>query len=861
MKLKLNKWPKFDVRTRNDLIFKFRKLAKQYTPEWSFDEKNSDFGVTLAKIFCEMQENTLSKLNKSLYNLYLTFLQLIGTTPKPAVPASGIVVVEAMENSSGSYIPKSTRITADGPDGDIIFETQEDIFIIDSNIKKIIFTNFENDKIISAYENEFKPFRIYDCQNNKNLQYRAIYLYNDIIFNSSETNLIFSFENRFSKKSEEELLEVLSKSEWQYFDGKNWEKIEIVKKTENKCIEVLFSSKPQKTNFMDKTARFIRVIPNCSEIKLTKITCISTPKKLQPEIFISDENQLEKSEFLPFDEKYMLYNCFYIKSDEVFSKIGAKIEFEVKLHFIKIKTDLKNSEIKYKFIMSDMDFSNMEPYDITIEKVMWEYWNGSGWAKLNFLSNNESRIFEATGKDEIRKLSFICPKDLKEISVGAYDGLFIRARIAKINNQFDIMANYITPCISDFSINYSFSNPEELREVFICANADKYRLEFPTNCDIPISLIENIISKEPTMYICLEKGIVGGPIRIFFDIQEGIYRNKHLTKWEHWAKSSNGNFEWKYLNVIDGTSGFTHSGTVTILGKDDFILRNLFGITGFFLRITNINGSFNNLKTECLPTILDIKFNAVKILQKESTEPEFFEIESGQKNKICTLSHKGVSGITVWVNEAGRISTQEKDELAQDPEDKAQIKYNSLGDMEKIWVKWQPVDSFLSSGPQDRVYQINFSESQIIFGDGKNGKIPPEQYDESIKIEYFFCVGQNGNIDSGAVKDFASVMPNATKLYNPYPISGGLDLEKLENTAQRLFLEIQGGDRLVSAQDFEKAILSNDRNIYAVKCLAHINKFSETDIGQISIAILPKNFPCGHKNFEGIKKQILKLLK
>ncbi|MDR1240832.1 MAG: hypothetical protein LBK29_03070 [Oscillospiraceae bacterium] len=864
MKLFANKYPKIDHRTYENLIEDFKKMAREYTPGWNFEEQSKDFGVALAKIFCEMQENTIERLNGSLYNLYLTFLQLMGLSPNPAVPAKGIVIADAVKNSKGSYVKKRSKITAESMvNGEsVIFETQEDLFIADNSIEKIIMTDFENDRITIVYDssNDFKPFHIYDCSAGVNLQFHAIYFKNDVIFNFSKTDLTFRFENRSSEKTEKEILGIFLMSKWQCFDGNEWKEAIEVTETENRGINIKFDSKPQMTQLLNETARFIRVILNVSEVDLTRITCYPSPVVSQAEEFLKGEDQLEKKEFLPFDEKYMIYDCFYIKSDEIFSKIGAKIEIKINISFVKIKTDTKNPTIKYKMIMSDIDFADMTPSDITIERVNWEYWNGKGWAKISFLNENSEKIFKAANEKEERTIKFICPEDIKERSVGAYEGMFVRARVSKINNQFDVMANYITPCISSLQINCSYDNPKEIKEIFSTSNLQTYKIEIPAECETPIILMKNIISEKPCMYLCLSNPISEGVVNIFFEIEEGVYKNKFSTRWEYWARFSDRKFGWKYLNVIDMTDGFTHSESVSIVGKNDFAKGIFFGLEGYFLKITDICKESLKARTKSLPMLRDIKFNSVKVLQNETCLPEFFEIEKGQKNKICSLSRKGASNISVWVNETGKISLKDQEKLLSAENNDAIVEYNGLGKIENIWIKWHQVNSLLSCGPYDRVCEVNFSDSKVTFGDGKNGMIPPEQYGESIKIEYSVCNGKNGNVDSYGIKDFVSVVPGASKIYNPKPLSDGLDTEALEYASYRIFTKIQGGDRLVSVADLEHAIIACDQNIHSIRCLPHFNRFSEPDIGQISISVLPEQFPCGYEKFTAIKKRIFSLL-
>ena len=105
--------PKLDNRDSEKLLNEVKKLAKQYTPEWNFDKTSSDFGVTFARVFSSMMENTISRYNKTSYNHYLTFLNMLGTKLKPSSASNGMIIVNATKDTEGAYIDKGTPVFAD----------------------------------------------------------------------------------------------------------------------------------------------------------------------------------------------------------------------------------------------------------------------------------------------------------------------------------------------------------------------------------------------------------------------------------------------------------------------------------------------------------------------------------------------------------------------------------------------------------------------------------------------------------------------------------------------------------------------------------------------------------------------------
>lgn len=871
--------PKLDGRDFGDLLNEVKYLARQYTPEWNFDENSSDMGIIFSKVYCHMMESTLSRYNKTSYNHYLTFLNMLGTRLRPAAPASGMIVAKVSSGTSGAYINKGTPLFADADtdDGMVIYETVDSLSAVDTSIESVYFTEPRSDFIGCVYDSvddsadkKVGPFRIFDNLFYQNLQCHEIYFGDETVFNMSNTNVTFSFYNNLSAKSQKALPDIFSDAEnvtWEYYTGKKWVKVDYSEKTEN-GVKIKFKGTTQFFTVMNNLSRFIRCrfnrIPE-GGISVTGITYQSHSEELKADEFFSDETELSKNDFFPFGEQYTMYNTFSLSCDEAFTKKGAIIEISADIQFVKVKIDAQNPAKRYKFMMTALDFADLQPDDIQIEKVKWEYWNGSGWAKLTpqdsdeeFFKVSEHKVSEQ--EETRRTIKFKCPEDIESIAVGSADGYFIRARISKMRDQFDFYANYITPYIHDMKIKYDYEGDgHELKELFVRSDLKEYKFEL---IDAGLStILEKYLCDYPAMYLRLSRPLVQGMIRIFIDIEEGIHRFNPSLKWEYLADDNKGGCEWKHIEIMDGTDGFSHSENITLIGKNDFKESTVFGQTGYFLRIINPDRKYSISKGMAgRPVINDIKFNAVKVVQKDTREPEYFSIEADEESRLCKLSRTNISSVEVWVDEMSKISTNEQEEFLKMPPSKVQTEYDELGKLEKLWVKWEAVPNLIAHGMHERVYEVDFPKGEVLFGNGRNGKIPPSQYNESIRINYSICNGSKGNIDVRKVRDFVNIINNIDSIYNPSPIMGGVDMETIDNAAKRMFGRIAGGNRLVSLSDFEDAICSNDRNIYKVKCLSHIDEDNKTEMGVTSIAVLPREFMQGYEKFQGIKNNIWKFV-
>ena len=337
--------PKLDNRDFNKLLQEVKMLAKQYVPEWNFDENSSDFGVVFSKIFCSMMENTISKYNKTSYNHYLTFLNMLGVNLKPAAPASGMIVAEALQASEGAYIDKGTQLYADSDNEEniITYETQDSLSIVDTNIKSICFTDYDSDFVGYVYkqssakgddENRIKPFKIYDNVLNENKQSHEIYFCDDTVFNMASTDVKFEFSNKMSASRNNDLPGIFSNPQnaiWEYYDGEKWVTAEKVEK-QGRLVRVKFDDITRKTDVMGEFGRYLRCrfkrVPE-NGIRVTDITYSSSFDNLSADFVNMDDTELDNNGFYPFGEQYNMYNIFTIACEEAFTKVGATIKVGV----------------------------------------------------------------------------------------------------------------------------------------------------------------------------------------------------------------------------------------------------------------------------------------------------------------------------------------------------------------------------------------------------------------------------------------------------------------------------------------------------------------------------------------------------
>lgn len=116
---------------RGDVVRQLLHRAASYTPDWTV-HGTGDAGYALARLFSEMAEPLLARLNRLPEKAFVEFLRSAGIGAMPELPAKAMVVFAVDAAAPGSaVIAAGTQLSveaADGSDGPVIFETDRSLF-------------------------------------------------------------------------------------------------------------------------------------------------------------------------------------------------------------------------------------------------------------------------------------------------------------------------------------------------------------------------------------------------------------------------------------------------------------------------------------------------------------------------------------------------------------------------------------------------------------------------------------------------------------------------------------------------------------------------------------------------------------
>ena len=186
-----------------------------------------------------------------------------------------------------------------------------------------------------------------------------------------------------------------------------------------------------------------------------------------------------------------------------------------------------------------------------------------------------------------------------------------------------------------------------------------------------------------------------------------------------------------------------------------------------------------------------VRAHAVAVEQIETHTDELLGPSNGAPGQFFLLRyHPVIGGEEIEVSElsGGRAAVEwavlRDDVLASGGvEQDLSFDYDpATGKVATVWVRWRSVDDFSESGPHDRVYTIDETLGQIVFGDGQRGMIPPAGANAVQAAVYRAGGGRAGNVPAGAISQLLGPIPAVQSVINPRPTSGGADGETLELT-------------------------------------------------------------------------------
>ncbi len=839
--------PNLDDRTFDDIVEEAIRLIPQYCPDWT-NYNASDPGITLLELFAWMTEMVIYRLNQVPEKNYLAFLNMMGIRLRPPQPARALVHFDISEKIDQVTIPASTRLATSGTadEGSLPFETEEELLAFNNKLVRCMSQHeqqfSDNTPWLEGRRGGFEVFG-----GARSIE-RFLYLGDERLsaFTEEAVLLVHLEAQATGDREFHELLE------WEYWDGSRWRELT------NPSMEpgrntVAFQGPPgfDKTTVNEVETFWIRgrlfeVPRSPDETLLDRITARIEVlgEGVEPDAaFANMEGDVFQSldldkNFLPLGKAPTIDSTFYVACDDVLGQPDSNIRLDITLS----------------------DQTVADPARPSADLVLrWEYHNGKRWKVLGRELWSDGKVESDHGFEDGTKcftesgtISFHRPRDLEVVEVNGVEARWIRCRVELGN--FGTQGTYELdgetwvwkdehplrpPTLKDLKFKFQEeSHPFE--KVFVYNDfvytdhsaiaAQEYK---------PFQAFQPVVEESPTLFLGWAAPFPNDACKVYFHVVAGDKRGgrsalrsfhdrsegdvEQRVVWEYWDGKT-----WAPLAPRDSTENFTQSGFIQFVGPTNFRKSRRFGESLYWMRARLEMGGYDEP-----PRVDSILINAVHAANVTTYQNVPLGFSRGLPNQHYQFPNTPVlDGEVILVREPDEPRGEEREAL-EARFGKSAVTEDEDG--EGYWVRWSPVESFFDAGPGDRVYVKDVSTGQLSFGDGLRGMIPPRGEKNIRAARYQVGGGALGNVPSGTITVLDQSLAFVNGVVNPYPASGGCDMETVEEAKLRAPHMLKARNRAVTVDDFEWLAMEASNSVARVKCLP-----SSAREGEVSVIVVPR---------------------
>lgn len=566
----------------------------------------------------------------------------------------------------------------------------------------------------------------------------------------------------------------------------------------------------------------------------------------------------DDSELRPFGRLPQPSSTLYLAAAEALTKLGA----EITLTFHSLLDAESADHESGSEPSTDVNFGALSgPPEIS-----WEYWNGNGWLRLD-ISTDETDGFRTAGE-----IVFDVPDDIEKTAVSGHEHRWIRVRLVSGNygqpsvevTDAGTRGDVTTPQPPRFSrISLTYEHTDSSFAHVVAQNNAVYEPVDTTSRD-SYTPFKRLPEENQTIYFGFDDVLRNGPIPIFLPVAETGYPQGFDPgiQWEYCTDPETDT--WSTLAVEDGTADLTDRGIVSLSFPESTTADDRFGIRCHWIRAVVTEDPFVTEKSVGAdrwggesarspaggstasvaepPVVEGIYPNTQWADNARTVENEILGSSDGSPDQTFQCAHGPVIDCEVWVDEVGRLSAADREELRADNPDRIDVITDQQGDITSFWVRWTAVDDVLGATHADsdgRHYHLDRSTGTVTFGDGDAGMIPPRGQD-TIRATYTTGGGVAGNVEAGAITDLKTPISLVESVDNPLSADGGAAAEPTEAVGSRAAGRIKTRGRAVTATDYEQVAMTAVRKLAAVDCQPHRGPDGNRKQGCLTLLIVPE---------------------
>ncbi|MDR0948501.1 MAG: baseplate J/gp47 family protein [Lachnospiraceae bacterium] len=614
-------------------------LAQSILPEWGgvradgtsdtgrageieeAEEGTIDFGMGLVEVFSLLYGDTLRLAEQIPTKNRIHLLNLLGAEALPADFAQGYAAFLISESAvCGAVVPEGFVVSGAGQ----LFHTTAPVSVTPARITKLFQVSGMLDTIIDCTQtlqdgSGFVPF----SAKGENLQEHSMSLYHESHFRlptGGSVELYFTDNDqeyvtgsRMEALLSEELLMVS-------FSDHRTVKRSL---TADGALCLTNVETPMEEEIPPEVSLKLcaRKIEAFADFAFDAVYMVSKAQQIRPQVIYGEGVECDPYSYRPFGDRIVRYAEVLFGSSEVLSQRGAKITLSFSLGFEKIPLSTNTQqEPAWKLVMTKSQLEGEPLYDVSISKVLWEYYNGKGFVRL-FAGDEYARIF-AYQEGAIRRcrMEFRCPQEIQPFLGMPRESYFIRAKIIEINHEWKWNGYACIPILSDTFLSYEYEKVRESHnlpsQMILCNQVSRKMLSrktllegkkihpFTTTNDLQeaiyLGFAQNPFGERASGMVANKELL---DTSLFFVAKEKKGKSKGILKWEGHGKNG-----FEELRVFDETQQLHQTGIVRIRKPHSMKKQSIFGQDLYWLRITNVTGtnSFPQIET-ILPNVVGVR--------------------------------------------------------------------------------------------------------------------------------------------------------------------------------------------------------------------------------------------------------------
>ena len=796
------KSPILDGRDLNAVRGQVERLARSYTPEWRCEWSDDDPGSAIAELFSVMFYQTIDRMNAIPGKLYTEFLNRTGFQEPEPSPARGVMRFTPSDTLEEPVtIRAGTRVFTPDENGEnVVYETEQTIQATPAQLLDVWYADGATDSIRCP---ERFPVRFFAPDGAERQRHRFLLSHNEALRTDGPCVITVEFQPS-ARYLEEGALKLLAGMSWSFRHDGAWTPFDESRAEGN---QILLENARGLSMDADENGRYCVACEGHPDLTLildgAEVSSVpAAPCRV--ERAFSDDLPIPEEGGLCFGRRPAPYNILYLRSDAALSKKGASVNLHLEVGVVLDEPPELAPTFDYTLPVIDRSTAvQRKPDDTFVNGVLWEYFNGLGWRELKITGDRNPFAGAREGDFQI---VFRVPDDMEPVAVNAEPGLYIRARVTDVENQFSLYQRWILPFLREASFVWQY--PKGVRVQWAAAENNGASHEIPDADTVAQWNLTALCPLEMEgMYLRFDRSPHAAPLSLRFRTI-GRRPPEGQLLWEAW----NGN-AFETVRCLDSTDNLLHTGEVFLFLPRPLREASFFGVSGYWLRLHRTSA-----KAAQSPLVAEIITNTTGAVQRQREPEQFFDTGVYEAGKGLELLASPVLSCEVWVDEAGSRPESELLDLERKRPDAVRIeRENHI--LQHCWVRWERFEDLALAAPEDRAYALDPYEGFIRFGDGRQGRVPLAG-DHNIRVRYSSGGGLRGNAPENAVRSLLEGLPRISDVTNITAMSGGTGRLSREEIEERGNYRLRTRDRAAGRRDFEDIVRQGFPQVRHARCFS-----------------------------------------